>query len=70
MEIVDSTFTYCPYCNTQSTNMYAWRIVTINSIKNVEGTAKPVNAVEIYCTQCKRTLSITPLVLGQPQAAQ
>ena len=52
---LDTTITRCPYCN--GTN-YVCREIQINGLTQY---APKVNALEIYCASCRRTLSITPI---------
>ena len=60
---MDMTKTQCPYCakdkNEQST--YKWRVVEIPGEGRTPGTTELLRTVEIYCEQCHRTLSFTPI---------
>lgn len=59
--MLDYTITHCPYCEAPYTGKYEWRLVSINSDANIPGEINSLRAVEIYCTKCQTTLSITPL---------
>ena len=67
--MIDSKPTHCPYCNPPYNGKYAWRVVLVDSVSyGVPSQIETIKAVEIYCTQCRATLSITPLVGKGPQA--
>ena len=54
------SLTHCPYCQDQQMQSnYAWREVLLS--ENVFGSTKQLKAIEIYCSKCHRTLSITPI---------
>ena len=53
---MDFTATYCPYCNS---SQYNYRYVEVYQSLN---SINKITAIEIYCSQCRVTLSITPLI--------
>ena len=61
----DFAMTHCPYCGTftqvKDTSIYAWRLITIHD-GVLPAVSKPIQAVEVYCTRCNKTISITPLL--------
>ena len=61
----DFAITHCPHCGTFSqvkdTSIYAWRFITIHN-GFIPDTSKPIQAIEVYCKNCSKTISITPLL--------
>ena len=60
--MIDKFPTHCPYCTPPYSGKYAWRLVAINSVSDIPEEIETIKAVEIYCTQCRATLSVTPLI--------
>lgn len=62
--MIDDTKTHCPYCGEPriGQSRYVYRVVKIGGISPYD---KPLPAVEIYCANCQKTLSITPISSGQ-----
>ena len=58
----DGAYTYCPYCGaTLNANNYVWRNIEVTGYENFPEPTPKLKAIEVYCAQCHRTLSITPL---------
>ena len=58
---MDIARTHCPYCKPPHDGKYAWRIVGVDSISDGINPVETIKAIEIYCTKCLSTLSITVL---------
>ena len=63
------TTTHCPYCQPPYDGKYEWRLVVLNSDSRM-GEQTSIKAIEIFCTKCKNTLSITPLFERDAPIAQ
>ncbi len=59
--MVDITMTKCPYCGSPSagSSRYEYRAVEIGGLGAYK---EPLSAVEIYCSECRRTVSIMPVI--------
>ena len=57
----DYTVTHCPYCEQPYNGKYEWRFVSISEDSKSTQSMRSINAIEIFCSQCRSTISITPL---------
>ncbi len=58
MDVPDITATQCPYCGATSPTRYIWREIQLHSVNPMQ---TPILGVEVYCQQCHRTISVTPV---------
>ena len=56
------TVTHCPYCEPPYDGKYEWRLVAVRSDSNATEQTNSIKAIEIFCSKCNTTLSITPLI--------
>ena len=64
--MTDLIKTHCPHCGTTPNlgSQYAYRVIELKGTTRNDTT---LPAVEIYCTSCNRTLSLTPLIPERKQ---
>ncbi len=58
--MIDTKPTHCPYCEPPYDGKYAWRTVVVTTVSDIPSEVETIKAIEIYCTKCRATLSITP----------
>lgn len=69
--MTDGTNTCCPYCGAiNNSGNYVWRFVNLTSQMNFPEPSPVLQAVEVYCAKCHRTLSITPLYSNSLQVVR
>ena len=59
---MDIQATHCPYCGgAMLEGVYSWREIEISGAGKLPGTYTRLRAIEIYCSRCHSTLSLTPI---------